>query len=94
VVLVGHALVAVVPLSPLHATQALALLHTGVVPLQSDETVQAAQAPVLAPEVTQLGAAIVGQARVAADPKLPLQPAQASCVGIVSQVGVAPVHAV
>ena len=90
----GHGLVAGVPLSPLQATHALALLHTGVVALQSEGTLQTPQAPAFAPEVTQLGAATVGQGRAAADPKFPLQPAQVPCVGIVSQVGVAPVHAV
>ena len=91
--LVGQALVATVPLSPLHATQAFAPEHTGVTPEQFAEVLQVAHSPALGPTVTQIGWATAKQGRVDTLPKLPLHAAHTSLVGVVLQVGVVPVHA-
>jgi hypothetical protein len=92
--LVGQGFGAIVALSPSHTTHTLLLEHTGFGLAQVADTTHAPQLPAFGPVVTQIPFAAVGHARVAADPKLPLHPAQMSCVGVVSQVGVAPVHAV
>jgi hypothetical protein len=92
VVVVGQAFVTAVPLSPPHPTQRLALEQTGATPLQSANVLQTRQAPAFAPLVTQIGSALAGHGRDAPPPKLPLQAAQTSLAGTVSQVGIVPVQ--
>jgi len=77
----GQGLVAEDPLSPLHATHALALEQTGSGLAQSDEVAHATHVPAPASAVTHTPAVVVGHAWVAADPKFPLHGAHRLVVG-------------
>ena len=91
--LVGHASVADVPLSPLQAAQAKFALHAGVPPLQNVASVHCTQLPWEGPDATHAGLVVVGQGRTVVAPWLPVQAAQTSFEGAVLHVGLVPVQA-
>jgi hypothetical protein len=85
---VGQGLVAVDPLSPLHAAHTFRAEHTGVGLAQSADVTQATQLPAAGPVVTHRPAPAVGQGCVAVDPKSPLHATQRLVVP--SQMGCTP----
>ena len=93
--MVGQAAVAVVPMSPLHATQVNVVLEQAGAAgaLQSLPVRHVPQVPAPGPLVTQRGRAAVRQGAVAVElPKLPLHAVQTSVGPVVLHAEVTPVQ--